>query len=201
MDVRHVKVGSNLCSVEALAGAGRPVDHGLEGFEFAFLTELLLDLLDVGLESVLAVPLEVDFLLLTLLGDASKEELRRSDLQVQKQRLSPIDFQLQRRFLWVVLLEHGRHWVLLNQAGADALRNCFHYFTLGRPLHVVDRHDVLLVGLCFVDFFDNTSKVLNVDARHQVSSFAYVRKLLRILEPSLLEMLVKDVLSISVKHS
>jgi hypothetical protein len=199
---------SQLLGIEGLAGERLSNDGDLEWLQVAFFAELVLDLLDVSGEARLAEPFEVASILWRLITIFNLVTSIRSDkqsgrlrLDVQKKELAPVEVQLERSASGMARLEVGWDVDGLDEAGADAFGNGLDESPLAGLLGIVDTKDVLAFGFGLEDFLHHTGQVSYVDSRHIVLALSNDGKSLRVLEPCLFEVAVKNGLTLSVEHT
>lgn len=95
-----------------------------------------------------------------------------------------------------------RNVIVLDEAGADAVRDGLNQLLLGRFLCVINAENILaFFGRCLVDLLDHTGKIGHVDCGNQVVSFTNDWKPLRVLKPRFLEMAVEDFFSLAIEDT
>ena len=92
VNMRDVEVLSQLLPVERFSSTWWPSDEDLHRLESTLLTELFFYQLDVGGETILAVPVEVrpSISAFFAFGSTSDEKRARFNLEVEHQRNAPI---------------------------------------------------------------------------------------------------------------
>ena len=92
VDMRDVEVLSQLLPVERFSRTWWPSDEDLHRLETALLTEFFFHQLDVGGETILAVPVEVRASISAFFAFAStsNEKRARFNLEIEHQRNAPI---------------------------------------------------------------------------------------------------------------
>jgi hypothetical protein len=101
----------------------------------------------------------------------------------------------------VRFLELHRNVNRLSKAGTDSIRDSLDQFSLGRLSSVVNSEDVSLLWLGIINLLDHSSQIDDVDSWDLVLSFSDIWQVGWLLEPSVLEVVVENSLSLTVKDT
>jgi hypothetical protein len=98
-------------------------------------------------------------------------------------------------------LEFHRNVNRLSKTGTNSIRDSLDQFSLSRLGSVVNSEDVPLLWLGLINLLDHSSQIDDVDSWDLVLSFSDVGQVGWLLEPSVLEVVVENSLSFTIKDT
>lgn len=99
-------------------------------------------------------------------------------------------------------LERDRNVTTFCKTSSDSIRDCRNQFLLSWSFGIINTKDIRMgLWFRFINFFDHSSKVFNMDSGYKITTFTDYWKLLWILKPSFFEMKIKDSFTHTVEYT
>lgn len=147
------------------------------------------------------IDLRISWWVISLFCILSNEKAGRLCLDVQEQELAPVQIQLKGGLVGVNLGEGWGDISLLNQTGANTIGDSSDQALLSRLLVGVNTKNVLALRFGLVNFLDHPSQIGDVHSGDQVLTLANDGKVIRVLQPGLLKVGVKDGFTLTVEET